>query len=549
MAALERALEALFGHGDDDFPLWLAIIRVHILLWAACTLVSAAGLAVRLARGPASRADATWVASLTALAAALRFVVVPSNLMDLGGIAYSRLLLGYRGNFATAQVYALVYRWTARDMDHALLINRVAGTLTVPLVYALCRLLSPADLLPAALAAGILALYPLHALLSASDALSIFSLFLCALSYVMLLAALRARAAPAWLTVAAALSATLGLGLLTQVRYENALLLLPAAFALVRLRRGVRLLLLAPGVVATGALLALHAWQSAAAGSSFHDATTFATGLSVLYRFVLLNPFFGAWLLLAGLAAAVLRVDGWSVRPALLMSVAAVCVVAAVSDEGHHAGRLLCNWLLWFVVPAAYGYAALLRSPRTLERRLAAVGVALLAALPLVAARPLRAQYLEMIEHDVFRAAVGDLPPSVAIVLAPDDEIMRRSVGSTIEALVKYQRIREGVPGARVEVVGLTRFLEHPGDVDCAGGRCAYFRGLPCMRPALYPGAQPQCDELERTRALEPLRERVVTAAPFLPCSVYVWGLERRLCTPEVREERFGMYLVGPLAR
>src|SRR5580698_9280874 len=135
MAALERALEALFGHGDDDFPLWLAIIRVHILLWAACTLVSAAGLAVRLARGPASRADATWVASLTALAAALRFVVVPSNLMDLGGIAYSRLLLGYRGNFATAQVYALVYRWTARDMDHALLINRVAGTLTVPLVY------------------------------------------------------------------------------------------------------------------------------------------------------------------------------------------------------------------------------------------------------------------------------------------------------------------------------------------------------------------------------------------------------------------------------
>jgi hypothetical protein len=118
-----------------------------------------------------------------------------------------------------------------------------------------------------------------------------------------------------------------------------------------------------------------------------------------------------------------------------------------------------------------------------------------------------------------------------------------------VEALVKYQQIRQSVPAARVQVVGLTTFLERPGQVDCGGGRCAYFRGLPCMLPNLCQDAQAQCEELGRTHPLAPIGERRVTAAPFLSCSTSVWGQARTLCAAETREERFGMYLVGAGAR
>ena len=275
MRALQRALEALFGHGDDDFPLWLSILRVHILIWAACTSIATVGLARRIR---ASRAGAAQVASLTALGVALRFAVVPSNLMDFGGIPYSRLLVGYRGFFATAQAYSLVYRWTARDLEHGILAQPRRGHADRAAVYALCRLLTPADRLPAVIAAGFLAIYPLHALLSAlGQPLHLLDLPLRALvrdparrdrglwrpgvarRRRVALRAARPRPAHAGPVRGRALPAA--------ARVRDAAPPPGATPGDARHRR-----------VATGVLLCLYAWQSAAADASFRESTTFGTG-------------------------------------------------------------------------------------------------------------------------------------------------------------------------------------------------------------------------------------------------------------------------------
>src|SRR5439155_10047461 len=183
-----------------------------------------------------ARAEIGTVLGLTALAAVLRFIVARANLMDFGGIAYSRLLLGYKGYFATAQVYSLFYQLTARDIEHAILFDRIAGTVTIPLVYLLCRRLRPRNRLLAGAAAFLFAVYPLHILFSASDALSVFSLFLAAGSYAMLAGAqtLEARPAIDWLCYLAGFT---GLALITQVRYENVLLLIPPAVVMFARRR------------------------------------------------------------------------------------------------------------------------------------------------------------------------------------------------------------------------------------------------------------------------------------------------------------------------
>src|SRR5262249_1267067 len=149
----DRWLDILFGKGDDTYPFWLEIIRINILFVLLCAAVVIAwNLAPsRLRRIRDARADIGIAFGLTMLAALLRFLVARANLMDFGGIAYSRLLLGYKGYFATAQVYSLFYELTARDLEHAILFDRIAGTVTIPLVYLLCRRLRPNDeFLPAA---------------------------------------------------------------------------------------------------------------------------------------------------------------------------------------------------------------------------------------------------------------------------------------------------------------------------------------------------------------------------------------------------------------
>ena len=61
----------------------------------------------------------------------------------------------------------------------------------------------------------------------------------------------------------------------------------------------------------------------------------------MLFRFVLLNAFLGALPLLAGIVVAARRVSG--ARPALLVCVAAVVVVASVA-HGDYSARLLASW-------------------------------------------------------------------------------------------------------------------------------------------------------------------------------------------------------------
>jgi hypothetical protein len=536
-----RSLELLFGRGDDDYPFWLLTIRINILLVLFCAAGVIWWQTFRVRRAM-PRSEWWTILGLTSLAGALRFLVARPNLMDFGGIPYSRLLYGYKGYFATAQFYAPFYQLTARDIEHGILFQRLAGTLTIPLIYVLCRRWQPGVKLFPATTAFLFAVYPLHILFSASDALAVFSTFLAALAYAILAAAVEVE--DERMARLHYLGSFAALALLTQVRYENVLLLIPPVIALLAHRRMLRPRQLLAPLLISGVFVAIYAYEAATSGISFRSPIDLQRGLSLTTWHLVLNPFLAIPLLFLGTVAVSLYARlGWGAI-ALLPWAAGLGLCVFTAEDGHGAARIYANWLVLILPLAGYGIARLLQSPRVLARAPAALALLCLASLPAIVRERLGTQYLEILEHERFAALLSTLPAEVERIIVPDDELMRRQVHSTLELYRKYAAIVVSRPdaAARFELVQLTDYLDNP-QPGCVRGRCVFFHGLPCLDER-YWLARDQCEQLLRERRTSELNETTVVAAPFVACSIYTGTLERELCDPATLERRLAVHWI-----
>ncbi len=547
----DRWLDLLFGMGDDDFPYWLMAVRTNILLWMACVIgTSAYALAPhRLRRIADARLQTGIAIGLTVLAVALRFGVASANLLDFGGIPYSRLLLGYKGHFAIAQTYSLFYEVFGRTIENAILLNRIAGVLTVPLVYALCLRLELGRQ-AAVLAALLLAASPVHIMFSASDSLGTFSMFLAVVSYLSITVAVSSDAKRS-IRAIAALGGFLGLTLLTQVRYENVLFALPVAVYLLAHYRTVPWRLIGPAATVAAVFVAFYAVAASNAGLSYQNPVLLSQAWPMVRDHLILNPFAAVPILLLG-TLAVLLMTRMPVGILAALPLPGAIALALLSESGHGAVRVYSTWLVLILPIAAYGYSLVLDSEWRLPRWIGGAAVALLLAQPIVTGNALGTRYLEIREHDFFRLQVAQLPATVERLIVPDDMLMRRRYHSTVELYNKYSMTLAGVPeiAGRITVVELTTILEdETPEKTCRPGTCAFFRGLPCAQQNVYRLTPEQCDALQKTTELQPLHEQTIESAPFRDCAVYVGEQRRELCEPAVRDTTFGIYLIRDWTR
>jgi hypothetical protein len=542
---MPQFLEGWFGHGDDDFPVWLATVRINVvLLLAVWAIVLGWHLAPSRLRETRKRLpDLFTVLALTAIAALLRFAVAAPNLFDHGGIAYSRLLLGYKGHFAAAQLFAPIYRLFGRTLDNAIRIDRVLGTLSIPIVYALARVLAPQKRLFAALAAGMLALHPLHILFSASDALSIVTVFLSSLSWLLVargvqLGKRRAIAALCFL------GGFLGLALLTQARYENVLLVIPVVIGLLLHRKQIDRPTLAAPLGAFAIFMTIYAVEMATSGLSYQNPVRLSVGARVALQDIFWNPFLAVPLLsLGAIIAAIRRRDALGIAGVAAIAIA-LSLAAFTTDTGHHAARVFSSWLPPILVGSGLGFAILWSELGRAGKMIAALALAYLAALPLLTRERLTTRYLEIEEHDRFAKLLRDLPGGTTTVIVPDDDQMNVRYHSTFETFTKYAMIRDGIGADRVALVGISDYLLRPEATDCRGGKCLFFAGLPCEKQEIFPFVPAQCTELLRAHRTSILDEKTVFSAPFVSCSIYVGSAANARCAPATHPWTFTTYRI-----
>lgn len=555
MHVLIESLNVMFGRGTDDHPFWLLAVRLDIILFVLCSAV-VVGWAIRptgMRRIVGARGDLWLLLALTVLAGTLRSLVAP-NLTALGGIGYSRILLGYRGHFGTAQLYSLVYPWAGRSLETAIVLNRVASTLTVPLLYLLCRRLVPAKRTFAVAAGVLVALHPLHLLFTATDGLPISTALLAVWSYLLLAVCIDDADTPDWVRTMAGAGAATGTVLFTQVRYENVVFVVPPLLYLLVQRRRARFRPLAPGALLFAGFASVFALAALSSGREFQSAVPVSAGLSAAVRELAGNPMFAIGPTLLGTAAAIALWRGpmrWLAPLPAVMVIAVVALAIALERHDYAAGfvplaRIYANQLLLPTLVAAYGLAWLWHSPWR-DRRILAAGCLLWAAmLPAVFWANLRERYLEMAEHDFLRTSLAVLPPEVDRLVVPDDGILLRDSHSTIELITKYSAIAGTTRSSGIELVGLTSFLERPGAVDCSHDNCVFFYGLPCAGTRYYWFAAPQCAQLMATRGGAALREEDVTGGSFLDCSLSHGTPPAPECAGGGVSRRFGLYRIAP---
>jgi len=544
-------LDLLFGRGDDGFPFWLLCVRINILVFVASTLVAALG-SRRSAdgRGRWQLRREGWIAIVLLVVAGLLRVAVEHNLTALGGIGYSRILIGYRGHFGTSQLYSLLYTWLGRDLEVAILLNRLASTATVGLVYVLSRQLVPELRAFALLAALLLALHPLHLLFTPTDGLPISTSFLGVLSYVLLVRAGQGAAQPLSQRRAGLLAALSGLTLLTQIRYENVLLLIPAVLYLWVYRRELPRVVTWPGFLVGGFCLAVYGVSALGSRPSHASVVALDEGLWAVGRELVMNPMYGLLPLLVGTLGALISRRSRQRCFAVLPMAAFVPVVAlAILLEGHDysvgfvgLARTFVNLLLPMSLMAAYGLAILWESPWRIWRLVVVAVVLWTVVLPVLFWPNLRGRYVETAEHDFLSDVLRtNVLTGVDQLIVPDDELLYRESHSTIEVMQKYRAIAYGVGGTLPQLVGMTAFLEHPESVDCSRDNCLLFYGLPCSGISHYWFAKPQCAEaLARAGAL--LREEHVDAGSFLDCSLNHGEERQRLCASSFGSHRLAVY-------
>lgn len=536
----------LFGHGDDGYPFWLLTVRVNILVLvaSAAVLIMSALRPARVRPMLSGRLDLGVAAAFTTVAAALRWFVVQHNVADLGGISYSRILLGYNGHFGAAQLYSLVYARGSRSMEQAIVLNRLAATLTVPLLYALCRRVAPARRAFAVCATALLSLHPLHLLFSATDALPIVSILLAVGSYWCLARAVGSENDRVSPRTVAALTGAAGLALVTQVRYENALFLAPPLLYFFAVRPSIPYRPLGPAGALLGLLLAIYAASAVSAESSYQNPIHWADGLRASARDVFVNQIFAIGPVLVGTMAALLD-RHTPVRWAMALPlVVALPVITMGGAQGYNHARTYLTHVLLLSLVAGYGLAQLWASDHRFGRGIAVTCLLWVAVLPCCFWQNLRERHLETAEHDFFTAALAALPAGVNRIIVPDDDVLARMTHSTIELVNKYRMIAQAA-GSGIELLGASRYVEHPEEIDCGRGNCLFFHGVPCMGLRYYWFAQDGCAQLMAKRSGPPWREEEVVGGSFLDCSIYRGTMRRQLCEAARHTQHFGLYPIG----
>jgi hypothetical protein len=348
----------------------------------------------------------------------------------------------------------------------------------------------------------------------------------------------------------AAFGAFSGLALLTQVRYENVLLLVPAALLVFRRLHEVRWRHVGPPMAFAAGLLAFYAHQTATFGLSYTN-TVQPENVGTAVRHLVASPFVAAPLLMIGTAAVVGGGRRSIAIAALLPWLVALALATSSQSDAHGLARVFTTWLVLILPVTAHGFAAMLRAPSRPLNVVAGAVLLLLVVQPFLVRDRLASRHLEILEHDRFRALVAHLPSGVTTLVVPDDELFRRRHGSTFEVLRKYAMIADGGAslGARPRLVGLTEALEHPERAGCEPGACAFFFGVPCFEQDVYFYTADQCRELLRKHRTSVVDEASVRAAPFARCSIYAGRLHDEVCAPATREQRFVLYrLDGPAA-
>lgn len=543
--ARESTVEWTFVEPEtDSYWLWRPTVHANVLVFvvAALATVLCAGCIGRLGLAGGAKGELAIVLLLTITAGLLRFSLASPNLMDFGGTPYSRWLRGYKGYLGAAEFFAVVGTASVRDIPHVIELNRIAGTLTIPLVYLLCRSLQPMRTLWPAIAALLFAVSPLHIAFSASDALAVFSNFLAAASYVLIAGTVHLGRHRLLVGLAYVAGFT-GLSLLTQVRYENVMFLVPAAVLLVSRRATTYTRDVAPGLILATAFLGIYAYETALLGVS-HTTSVQPDSVRIVWRHLVTNPFLAMPVLLIGTAAVVVCAPRRFGVAALLPWVGSITLASLVLTYGHDGARAYANWLIFVLPVAAYGFCLMLEAPRLFVKIIAATALLFLAAQPILVRKRLASEHLEMLEHDRFAAVLAHLPSSVKTIIVPDDELFRRRSHTTHEVLTKYAMIADAETwmGPQPRLFGVTEYLEHPERAHCLPGTCAFFFGLPCFEQDVYPYTAEQCRQVLGQQRTSVVEETTVRGAPFARCSIYVGTLEQEECVPATREEHFTLY-------
>lgn len=535
-------MEIFFGQGDSDHPIWLLVLRLNVLAFLVLCVVLAARAAVRKESRP-DRSDLVWVSSLTFVAAALRFLAA-GNLLDQGGISYSRMLLGYKGYFATAQVYSLIYTITSRSIEQAILLNRIAGTLTVPALYFLCRRLLPSSRTLAVLSALVLAVSPLHILLSASADLTPFSGLLAVVSWAVVVHAVRLPTGARLSKHLYLLVGALGLALLTQTRMENVLFLAPPTlFVFWQGRRRPDLYGLTwPSLAVLCGLVIFYLSSLALAGSPFHAHGGLREGIASVRSGILANPFSEMWLLFAA-ALGCWRWGRLAGLSALALWLAALLVPALSTETGFHALRVHANWLPVLSMTVGGGLSWFWNRSIPWQRSLTVGGAAALCAAPALFHENLSTRYAEMAEARAFRELLGRIPPSVSCLVVPDDEASLRSSGTTVEVFNKYRMTPQPPRDTPLTLMGLSVFKTD--DPQFAKNDCVFFAGLPCALGANEIGGDSACNAILQAHHATRIAELEASTVSFDPCSVLV-GARRETSCAAPHTTRFALWQLTP---
>jgi hypothetical protein len=540
MEYIFNCLNALFSAGDSTYPLWLFLVRINVLVFLLPVFFLLFILIADLRNKTISVRDMLTAFFITVIAAFFRFVISQPNIFDPGGISYSRMLTGYPGHFIPAQLYAIIYNIFGSDINLAILLNRISGTFTIPVVFFLCLRLCPHAYYFAAVTSVLLACMPLHILLCSSTVLMPSITFIAALSFLCIIKGIfyteENRTFCEQICYFAGFS---GMALISQARLECILFSLPAILFLF-FRHADLLLRFLPAMTAWIFFFSGYAIHTLFAESITIPSLNLLDALQILIQDVLASPFL--MLPVHFFLLIVLFIK----RPLYGISGFAVYFLSSgfsiVNPDSIAIVRVMSNWIIFMVLFSGYVLYLLWRA--TLVQKVIAVLVSSFFFLhPVFMHRSLTTRYFETVEHDFFKEQISKVPFDASYIVVPDDEIIRRSYQTTYEPLIKYQTIFNASSHTEAKLIGFTEAMERRESIRCRNGRCFFFHGLPCFDTFYYqPFIISQCSLMFKVR-LFVFAERSLADNPGIRCALFV-GDRWKKCTEEFSNRKFVFYRI-----
>ncbi len=407
------------------------------------------------------------------VSAAIRYGLTDLNLLSDGAAGYGRLLVYFSGYGADhVLLYYLLPDRVSGDMTAHMAGIRALSTLAPPLLVVAAYRLGMGTL-GAGLAGLTLAVWPLHAAISASDVLQGPVLTLVALGVVQLRSTADAQQFLGFLT----------LGFAVWARPELALTLLPfAAVAWIAPRRRRDHWPVLAGTLALLAILVIR-WNSMQLMGLFSRSTL---GIGAMLSHLSHSPWADSALLpwfvaLGGLAAPL----AWRRQRGVLgVAVLGACVALGLAAARSNPASPLefCRFAMpavpWLSVLAALGWTALANRlpPATRAPAVALLAVGLL-ALPIALHGYLGRHYDSTAEEPLLRQAVSGLPAGTTLVVpgeARDDGLDPCLRYATV--LAHLAATGQAKP---LQVVCAQALLD--GKLPSGPGPSYWFHGTDCM--------------------------------------------------------------------